>query len=70
MKLDFTMPAIHLATLRTGLAIEARSAAFPGREFQGTVASIASRIDPVTRSTTGRAVLENPERVLKPVNSS
>jgi membrane fusion protein (multidrug efflux system) len=66
MKLDFTVPAVHLATLRPGLPIEARSAAFPGREFQGTVTSIDSRIDPVTRSITGRAVLENPERVLKP----
>lgn len=66
MKLDFTVPAIHLATLRPGLPIEARSPAFPGREFQGTVAGIDSRIDPVTRSITGRAVLENPERVLKP----
>ena len=65
MKLDFTVPAVHLATLRPGLPIEARSPAFPGREFQGTVASIDSRIDPVTRSITGRAVLENPERVLK-----
>jgi membrane fusion protein (multidrug efflux system) len=66
MKLDFTLAAVHLATLRPGLPIEARSPAFPGREFQGTVASIDSRIDPVTRSITGRAVLQNPERVLKP----
>jgi membrane fusion protein (multidrug efflux system) len=49
MKLDFTVPSIHLASLGTGLPIEATSPAFAGRQFEGTVASINSRIDPVTR---------------------
>jgi len=66
MKLDFTVPAVHLASLRKGLSIEARSSAFVGRTFEGRVSGIDSRIDPVTRSVTVRAVLPNPERVLKP----
>lgn len=66
MKLDFTVPAIHLATLRPGLPIEARSPAFAGRRFEGTVSSINSRIDSTTRSITVRAVLPNPDRLLKP----
>ena len=66
MKLDFTVPSVHLATLKTGLPIEARSPAYAGRRFEGTVSSISSRIDPVTRAIMARAVLSNPERLLKP----
>ncbi|CAB5159498.1 CzcABC family efflux RND transporter, membrane fusion protein [Olavius algarvensis associated proteobacterium Delta 3] len=66
MKLDFTIPAIHLSTLRIGLPIEARSPAFDGRKFNGTVSGINSRIDPTTRSIIARALLPNPERLLKP----
>jgi len=66
MKLDFAVPAIHLATLRPGLTIEADSPAYPGRKFKGKVASIDSRVDPVTRSITIRAVLSNTKRLLKP----
>ena len=66
MKLDFAVPAIHLATLRPGLPIEADSPAFPGRRFEGEVTSIDSRIDPVTRTITVRAELPNHDRLLKP----
>ncbi len=66
MKLDFTVPAIYLATLKTGLPIVARSPAFADRQFEGTVASINSRIDPSTRSIVVRAIIANPERLLKP----
>jgi membrane fusion protein (multidrug efflux system) len=66
MKLDFSVPSIHLATLRTGLPVEATSPAFPGRKFKGTVSSISNRIDPTTRAITARAILPNPERLMKP----
>jgi membrane fusion protein (multidrug efflux system) len=66
MKLDFTVPSIHLATLRTGLPIEARSPSFGDRLFQGEIGSINSRIDQTTRSIVARAILPNPERLLKP----
>ena len=66
MKLDFTVPSIHLASLKSGLPIVATSPAFTGRRFEGTVASINSRIDPVTRAILVRAILPNTERLLKP----
>jgi membrane fusion protein (multidrug efflux system) len=66
MKLDFTVPAVHLATLKTGLAIEATAPAYPDRVFEGTVSGVDSRVDPATRSIVARAVLPNPERLLKP----
>jgi membrane fusion protein (multidrug efflux system) len=66
MKLDFTVPSIYLASLKTGLPIVATSPAFRERSFKGNVSSIDSRIDPVTRAIVVRAILSNPERLLKP----
>jgi len=66
MKLDFTVPSIYLASLETGLPIVATSPAFDGRRFEGKISSIDSRIDPVTRAIVVRAILPNPERLLKP----
>jgi membrane fusion protein (multidrug efflux system) len=66
MKLDFSVPSIHLESLGTELSIEATSPAFAGRKFEGTVTSIGTRIDPVTRTIVVRAILPNPVRLLKP----
>ena len=66
MKLDFTVPTVYLATLKTGITIEARSPVFDGEIFTGTVKSVNSRIDPVTRSIVARAIIDNPDGKLKP----
>ena len=66
MKLDFAVPAIHLATLRKGLPIIARAPSYADRTFEGEVTGINSRIDRTTRSIIARAILPNPDRLLKP----
>ncbi|MBK1706201.1 efflux RND transporter periplasmic adaptor subunit [Halochromatium glycolicum] len=66
MKLDFAVPSLYLPSLAPGVAIEARAAALGDRLFDGAVASIDSRIDPVTRTVQVRARLPNPERTLRP----
>lgn len=66
MKMDFSVPAIHLDTLKTGLRIEATAAAFGKRTFTGKLSSLNSRIDEATRSIVARAVLPNDEGLLKP----
>jgi len=66
MKLDFAVPTTYLEALEPGLPIIAKSHAFGERRFEGTIASIDSRIDPVTRSITARALLPNPDGILKP----
>jgi len=66
MKLDFTVPATYLATLKRGLPIEARAPSFTGRIFSGEISAINSRIDQITRSIVARAILPNPDRLLKP----
>jgi membrane fusion protein (multidrug efflux system) len=66
IKLDFAVPETFVALMKPGLSIAATSAAYPGRTFEGRVASIDSRIDPVSRSVTVRAELPNEDGVLKP----
>jgi membrane fusion protein (multidrug efflux system) len=66
IKLDFTVPERYLAVLARGQEIAARSETWPDREFTGTVASVDSRVDPVTRSVTVRAQVPNPEQLLRP----
>ncbi|MCE8020154.1 efflux RND transporter periplasmic adaptor subunit [Halomonas sp. MCCC 1A11036] len=66
MKLDFSVPEVYLALLSPGLKLSARSVAFPEEIFEGEVASIGSRVDPVSRSITVRAEIDNPELRLRP----
>ena len=64
MKLDFSVPAIYFTSVRPGTRIEATTPVLPDRPFSGTVSSVDSTIDPVTRSITVRAVIPNPEHDL------
>lgn len=66
MKLEFPVPTTYLTVLQPGLAIVARARALEDREYQGTVMSIDSRVDPVTRAILVRALLPNPDRSLRP----
>lgn len=65
IKLDFTVPESVLSSLARGQSISARSDAWPGVSFEGTVADIDSRIDPETRAITVRALLPNPDGRLR-----
>jgi len=65
MKLDFSIPATFLPSIRVGLPIDAEAQAFGDRKFKGEVSGIDSRVDPITRSVTVRAIIPNPEGVLK-----
>jgi len=66
IKLDFAVPEAFLASLKVGLRVTARSAAWADQEFAGSVRSIDSRVDPVTRAVTVRAEIANVERKLRP----
>lgn len=66
VKLDFSVPEVHLAALKPGLALTARTAAYPDDTFRGEIASVGTRVDPTTRSVTVRAELPNDERYLRP----
>jgi len=66
IKLDFEVPEAVLSSMQRGLVIQARSVAYPDQAFAGTVASIDTRVDPVTRSVAVRALLPNEAGLLKP----
>lgn len=63
---DFPVPESQLANLEPGQLLQAASAAYPKRVFEGTVATIDSRIDDVTRAVTVRGEFPNPDRALRP----
>ena len=66
IKLDFSIPEVYLHTIKPGYVIQARSEAWPGQEFSGNISTIGSRVDPVTRAVTVRAIIPNEKRVLRP----
>ena len=66
IKLDFTVPEALLELVSPGTPIVARSAGIRGREFEGEVKAVDSRIDPVTRAATVRALINNDDRALRP----
>ncbi len=66
IKLDFTVPESYLATVREGQQVQAKSSAYLDQVFRGRVASIATRVDPVSRSVMVRALIDNQTQQLKP----
>jgi membrane fusion protein (multidrug efflux system) len=66
IKLDFDVAETQIARLRQGAEIAVRTAAFPDRLFNGTIANIDSRINPSTRTVRVRALLANPGEQLRP----
>ena len=66
IKLDFDVPEVFLSRLEKGLVVTARSAAWPDLVFAGKVISIDTRVDPVSRTITVRALLPNEDARLRP----
>ena len=66
MQLDFSVPEVFLGRLSPGLMLNATTAAYPDALFSGEVATIGTRVDPVTRSVSVRADLENTDGRLRP----
>ncbi len=66
IKLDFTIAESYLADIQVGQTISARSIVYRDREFEGVVRVVGSRIDPVTRSVSVRAHIDNPDGLLHP----
>src|SRR3989338_6250329 len=63
----------ELPLVKTGQTITIEIPAIPGKTLEGTIRAIDSVLDPATRSARVRAVLTDPENVLKPemyVNAS
>ncbi len=66
IKLDFSVPEAFLTVVSEDMRIVARSMVYPDRVFSGIVASIDTRLDPVSRSVQVRAIIPNSDEALKP----
>ena len=66
VKVDFTIPESWYSFVKPGMRIVAKSAAWPEEEFEGSVATIDTRLDPRTRSVTFRAQIPNSSLKLRP----
>ena len=54
-----------LASLEPGARLEIRSAAFPGRSFEGVLDTLGASLDPATRTVKVRGKVMNPDRLLR-----
>lgn len=63
---DFQVPEGALASLTEGHGVAGQVAAWPGRDFSGTITTVDTRIDPVTRAATVRADFDNADHALRP----
>jgi len=66
VKVDFRIPEVHAAVLKTGQDILVSLDPLPGQSFKGTVYAIDPLIDPNGRAVLLRARVENPEKGLRP----
>jgi membrane fusion protein (multidrug efflux system) len=66
IKLDFSVPETLLSRIEPGVAVIARSAAWPDAVFEGQITSMDTRVDPVSRTLTVRALLDNEDGRLRP----
>jgi membrane fusion protein (multidrug efflux system) len=66
IKLDFSVPELFLDVLSPGDPVEAKRTGSRGRAYVGVVGTIGTRVDPVTRAATVRAIIDNPDGSLRP----
>ncbi len=66
IKVDFNVPSVFLEALKPGLPIRGTIEAFGPRQFEGIVTTVNSRVDPITRTVTVRAIIPNTDGAVKP----
>lgn len=66
VKLDFAVPETFMASLHSGLEVEASASAYRGAVFKGKVIAVDARVDSVTRSVNVRAIVQNDDLRLRP----
>jgi membrane fusion protein (multidrug efflux system) len=64
MILEFSLPETFYGAVARGQPVEARSASFPNRSFDGVITTIDTRIDVTSRAFRVRATLPNPDLLL------
>ena len=62
---DYTLPERHFAKVKVGQAVKVQVQAYPDRTFEGAISAINPGIDEGTRSLRLRAILDNPDHLLR-----
>lgn len=63
---DFTLPQQDIGAVKAGLSVRSTVDAFPDRSFDGKIEAVDPRVNSETRNIRVRAVVANPEEVLRP----
>jgi membrane fusion protein (multidrug efflux system) len=63
---DYSLPERHLPQVAAGKQVILSVAAYPGREFTGTISAINPGVEEKTRTMKVRATLDNAEGLLRP----
>lgn len=66
LKLKTAIQERHAGLIRPGQMVQFVVEAFPDRKFTGKIAYVSPAVDQATRTFPVEAIVENPERVLKP----
>ena len=66
LKIDFKVPELYLASIKTGQKVELEVDALPGRTFPATIYAIDPHVDVNGRALSIRARLDNPGLALRP----
>lgn len=66
MELTFAVPERYLGQVTQGQVLTAKTAAFPDRAFDGTLAELGTRINELSRSLPVKAMIDNSEGRLRP----
>ncbi len=66
VKVRFRLPERRLAVVRVGQTTRVRVSAFGDRRFEGRIDLVSPEVDPATRTVEVRALVSNPEGLLRP----
>jgi membrane fusion protein (multidrug efflux system) len=66
VRLDFAVPEVFLGRIAAGSVVFGQTVAYGDRRFEGSVAVVDTRVDPVTRSVRMTALIDNADLALKP----
>ncbi len=66
MYVDFSLPEKQLASVHTGQPVTVSVRAYPEKTFSGQISAVSPGISTTTRSVRLRALLENPQQMLRP----
>lgn len=66
VKLDFKIPENMIGSIAAGMKITAQNNTLTKKNFEGIVTMIGSRIDPESKTVKARAIIPNPDYLLKP----